>query len=70
MPKGSAIQRLQHVKDLGAEAEITDLNYDDTVELLGFVQQYPFGFRVLGLGFRVEDFAPFWFWGSLITHKA
>ncbi|CAE7227032.1 ygeX, partial [Symbiodinium microadriaticum] len=33
MPKGSAIQRLQHVKDLGAEAEITDLNYDDTVEL-------------------------------------
>ena len=51
MPKGSAIQRLQHVKDLGAEAEITDLNYDDTVELLGFFfQQYPFEFRVL---FRV-----------------
>ncbi|CAK9021396.1 3-alpha-glucosidase (Glucosidase II subunit alpha) (Protein PRIORITY IN SWEET LIFE 5) (Protein RADIAL SWELLING 3) [Durusdinium trenchii] len=33
MPKGSALQRLQHVKDLGAEAEITDLNYDDTVEM-------------------------------------
>eukprot|EP00439_Symbiodinium_sp_Y106_P039686 s1035_g4.t2 len=32
MPKGSASQRLQHVRDLGAEAEITE-NYDDTVEL-------------------------------------
>ena len=31
MPKGSAQRRLQHVLDLGAQAEITDLNYDDTV---------------------------------------
>eukprot|EP00929_Paragymnodinium_shiwhaense_P076984 TRINITY_DN3961_c0_g1_i1.p1 TRINITY_DN3961_c0_g1~~TRINITY_DN3961_c0_g1_i1.p1 ORF type:complete len:836 (-),score=212.37 TRINITY_DN3961_c0_g1_i1:296-2728(-) len=33
MPKGSAQQRLQHLLDLGAEAEITSLNYDDTVEM-------------------------------------
>lgn len=32
MPKGSAPRRLQHLLDLGAQAEITDLNYDDTVE--------------------------------------
>lgn len=31
MPKGSAAQRLQNIRKLGAEAEITELNYDDTV---------------------------------------
>lgn len=31
MPKGSALERLQNIQALGAEASITELNYDDTV---------------------------------------
>ncbi len=31
MPKGSAQERLNHIRALGAKAEITDWNYDDTV---------------------------------------
>lgn len=31
LPKGTAIRRVQAIKDLGAEAKVTDLNYDDTV---------------------------------------
>ena len=31
MPKGSARERLENIRRLGAEAEITDCNYDDTV---------------------------------------
>lgn len=33
MPKGSAAERLENIKALGAEASITDLNYDDAVRL-------------------------------------
>jgi diaminopropionate ammonia-lyase len=33
MPKGSAIARLENIRAEGAEASITDLNYDDTVRL-------------------------------------
>lgn len=31
MPKGSALERLENIRKLGATAEITDVNYDDTV---------------------------------------
>ena len=31
MPKGSAAERLENIRRLGAEAQITDVNYDDTV---------------------------------------
>ena len=31
LPKGSAAERLENIRRLGARAEITDLNYDDTV---------------------------------------
>ena len=31
MPKGSVQERLENIRRLGAEAEITDMNYDDTV---------------------------------------
>ncbi|MBE6969295.1 MAG: diaminopropionate ammonia-lyase [Ruminococcaceae bacterium] len=31
MPKGSAVERLENIRAAGAEAEITALNYDDTV---------------------------------------
>ena len=31
MPNGSAEERLENIRKLGAEARITDLNYDDTV---------------------------------------
>ncbi len=31
LPKGSALERLENIRKLGAEAEITELNYDDTV---------------------------------------
>jgi len=33
MPKGSAQERLDNIKALGAEASITELNYDDAVRL-------------------------------------
>lgn len=33
MPKGSSIRRLQHIKDAGAEAYITEVNYDDAVRM-------------------------------------
>ena len=31
MPKGSAAERLENIRSAGADASITDLNYDDTV---------------------------------------
>lgn len=33
MPKGSSEERLNHIKSEGAEASITDINYDDAVRL-------------------------------------
>lgn len=33
MPKGSSLERLHNIQALGAEASITDLNYDDAVRL-------------------------------------
>ena len=33
LPKGSARERLDNIRALGAQAEITDLNYDDAVRL-------------------------------------
>lgn len=33
LPKGSARERLENIRALGAQAEITDLNYDDAVRL-------------------------------------
>ncbi len=33
MPKGSALERLNNIQALGAEATITDFNYDDSVRL-------------------------------------
>ncbi len=35
LPKGSARERLDNILALGAEAEITDLNYDDAVRFAG-----------------------------------
>ena len=41
MPKGSAEERLKNIQALGAEASITDLNYDDTVRhALSCQEQY------------------------------
>ncbi len=34
MPKGSAIRRLENIRAEGAEAKITDYNYDDTVRMI------------------------------------
>lgn len=39
MPKGSASERLENIRALGATAEITDLNYDDTVRMASRVAQ-------------------------------
>ncbi len=33
MPKGSAIERLENIRKEGAQADITDMNYDDAVRL-------------------------------------
>lgn len=34
MPKGSTLKRLNNIKDIGATAMITDVNYDDTVRII------------------------------------
>jgi diaminopropionate ammonia-lyase len=34
MPKGSALRRLENIRGEGAEAKITDYNYDDTVRMI------------------------------------
>ncbi len=39
MPKGSSEHRLERIRSLGAEAEITDCNYDDTVRLTAQLAQ-------------------------------
>lgn len=33
MPEGSSVERLENIRKLGAEAYITDMNYDDTVRM-------------------------------------
>lgn len=33
LPKGSSVERLNNIRELGADAYITDLNYDDAVRL-------------------------------------
>jgi threonine dehydratase len=33
MPEGTVEARVEHIKKLGADVEVTDMNYDDTVEL-------------------------------------
>ena len=33
MPKGTVEARVQHIKDLGQEVIVTEVNYDDTVKL-------------------------------------
>lgn len=33
MPKGSACERVEHIRALGAECIVTEMNYDDTVRL-------------------------------------
>lgn len=39
MPKGSVQERLQNIRNLGAEASITDWNYDDTVRFAAQCEQ-------------------------------
>lgn len=39
MPKGSTQRRLQAIRNEGAEADITDINYDDTVRLCADLAQ-------------------------------
>ena len=39
MPKGTALERLQNIQKLGADASITDLVYDDTVKLAAKMAQ-------------------------------
>ncbi|OPJ55241.1 diaminopropionate ammonia-lyase [Alkalithermobacter paradoxus] len=39
LPKGSAIRRVEAIRELGAEAIVTDLNYDDAVRLVMKVAQ-------------------------------
>lgn len=34
LPKGTATERLENIRRLGADAEITDMNYDDTVRFV------------------------------------
>ncbi|MBP3852539.1 MAG: diaminopropionate ammonia-lyase [Erysipelotrichaceae bacterium] len=39
LPKGSSLERLEHIQNLGAQAEITSFNYDDTVRLAASMEE-------------------------------
>ena len=56
MPQGSAAERLANIRAEGAQAEITDMNYDDTVrytvswlrKTAGSLYRIPLGMGIQG----------------------
>lgn len=55
MPQGSAAERLANIRAEGAQAEITDMNYDDTVRYTSELAQKTAGslYRIqLGMGIQ------------------
>lgn len=60
MPKGSSLRRLQHIKDAGAEASITELNYDDAVRLASKTANEIGGFIVQDTAWEGYEKIPNW----------
>ena len=60
MPKGSSLRRLENIKKVGAEASITDVNYDDTVKLARLKAEEIGGFLVQDTGWEGYESIPKW----------
>lgn len=60
MPKGSSLRRLQHIKDAGAEAYITDVNYDDAVRKANEKAEEIGGFLVQDTAWNGYEEIPNW----------
>ncbi len=60
MPRGSAQERLNNIRALGAEASITDFNYDDTVRLADQTAKEVGGFLVQDTAWEGYEKIPTW----------
>jgi diaminopropionate ammonia-lyase len=60
MPKGSSLRRLQYIKDAGADASITDVNYDDAVRLARKKAEEIGGFVVQDTAWEGYEEIPNW----------
>lgn len=60
MPKGSSLQRLNNIKAEGADASITDLNYDDAVRLAAKYADEHSGLMVQDTAWEGYEKIPAW----------
>lgn len=70
MPKGSSLKRLQHIKDTGAEAFITDVNYDDAVRLARRKAEDTGGYLVQDTAWEGYEKVPNWITQGYTTMAA
>ena len=70
MPKGSSLKRLQHIKDTGAEAFITDVNYDDAVRLARRKAEETGGYLVQDTAWEGYEKVPNWITQGYTTMAA
>ena len=67
MPKGSAIERLENIRAEGAEASITDLNYDDAVRLANKQAEDKGGIMVQDTAWDGYEDIPAWIMQGYVT---
>ncbi|BCG57736.1 diaminopropionate ammonia-lyase [Paenibacillus sp. URB8-2] len=72
MPKGSSAARLQNIRKEGAEASITELNYDDTVKMAARYAADHHGFLVQDSAWEGYEDIPTWIMQGYCTliHEA
>ena len=70
MPKGSSEERLQNIRAQGAEAEITDLNYDDAVRLANATAERIGGVMVQDTAWEGYEKYPTWIMRGYLTMGA
>ncbi|NIZ41331.1 diaminopropionate ammonia-lyase (plasmid) [Entomospira entomophila] len=67
MPKGSAIERLENIQAEGAEASITELNYDDAVRLANERAEKEGGVMVQDTAWEGYEEIPTWIMQGYMT---
>lgn len=70
MPKGSSLIRSQHIKDAGADAFITDVNYDDSVRLARKKADETGGYLVQDTAWEGYEKVPNWITQGYTTMAA
>jgi len=60
MPKGTQLARVTHIEDLDAEVIVTEVNYDDTVELAMQVAKERNGTIILDIAYDGYEEIPTW----------